>query len=926
MGKLKSRVVRTVAVASLALAAFFAALFGFLSADRTAANAAGAIDHIKVTVNAGQSVHEADSYESMGGKITVTAYSDQEESEPGTVLTYGEAENGYTITSGSFSIASPTSYSQENTFVFSFGDNQTQEVPITVERNNFVSLEATFTGSSALLYSYSSLTANMFTVTGTKKDGSQSILPANGGLYTIVGNLMPEEIVGAGETFSKEVKIVSIETDQYTDYNGAEISTTCKVDGISPVEPFAVSVSYATNNVIAYDAYDPQLLTVTVSYFVGGRLYSGETTCYDITYGDSNGTPIEEAEGFPYLDDGLATLVVTYQENGKEMQGASDPLTVNKRPAQLVGFDGGYSYAYQVIVGEAVSIPCDPPVANNFNTDRMRLTKVTYLAPDSQQEVVYYEAVQKENGWSETTNLTDKITVKLDLGSFSVSEVGEYHVTYTLIDPAYYWIDDESTSRLDYTTTFTISPAPLRDFKITLTGEESGTGVSGDPYKWDYDGTNEGIEIGVSGNYGKGSVTYTYYNESGSPIGSNTPIAAGSYSVEASVPESGNFLGGTTVRVYFMIGMRTLAVPQSIGTKVYNGAKQTADLTTVSGGEADVSAYEKYCTIENKGGVEAGEYTVTYTINETDNARWADYEDNPSAERTITFNITPLKIAKPTFGTDGTFVSTFTKVSQTQSFGNFNRIGSGQEVAGSEFLVDGSFRGAVEIAVAADHEKGNYTFSNENGSVTVFHAGTYTITLSLSDTKNLVWEDTGASYEYTWEVQRKGVSLNQIENGKYDPDVKASATVSLNDANATFEITFTDAAGEFAVNGTTISAHDAGKYSFTVALTNDDYCWNTDGSDESETPATWMVDQKEISVPSVRGTYVYTGSEQTVEFDGTTGDNAYSVGGAQKGTNADTYEVTFTLNLNDKNTTNYIWKIGESTSSEEQTVFWSIGR
>lgn len=926
MGKLKSRVVRTVAVASLALAAFFAALFGFLSADRTAANAAGAIDHIKVTVNAGQSVHEADSYESMGGKITVTAYSDQEESEPGTVLTYGEAENGYTITSGSFSIASPTSYSQENTFVFSFGDNQTQEVPITVERNNFVSLEATFTGSSALLYSYSSLTANMFTVTGTKKDGSQSILPANGGLYTIVGNLMPEEIVGAGETFSKEVKIVSIETDQYTDYNGAEISTTCKVDGISPVEPFAVSVSYATNNVIAYDAYDPQLLTVTVSYFVGGRLYSGETTCYDITYGDSNGTPIEEAEGFPYLDDGLATLVVTYQEYGKEMQGASDPLTVNKRPAQLVGFDGGYSYAYQVIEGEAVSIPCDPPVANNFNTDRMRLTKVTYLAPDSQQEVVYYEAVQKEDGWSETTNLTDKITVELDLGSFSVSEVGEYHVSYTLIDPAYYWIDDESTSRLDYTTTFTISPAPLRDFKITLTGEESGTGVSGDPYKWDYDGTNEGIEIGVSGNYGKGSVTYTYYNESGSPIGSNTPIAAGSYSVEASVPESGNFLGGTTVRVYFMIGMRTLAVPQSIGTKVYNGANQTADLTTVSGGEADVSAYEKYCTIENKGGVEVGEYTVTYTINETDNARWADYEDNPSAVRTITFNITPLKIAKPTFGADGTVVSTFTNANQTQSFGNFNRIGSGQEVAGSEFLVDGSFRGAVEIAVAADSEKGNYAFSNDDGSVTVFHAGTYTITLSLSDTKNLVWEDTGASYEYTWEVQRKGVSLKQIENGKYDPDVKASATVSLNDANATFEITPTDAAGEFAVSGTTISAHDAGEYSFTVMLTNDDYCWNADGSDESKTSATWTVDQKEISVPSVRGTYVYTGSDHTVKFDGTTGDNAYSVGGAQKGTNAGTYEVTFTLNPNNKDTTNYIWKIGESTSSEKQTVSWSIGR
>ena len=920
MGKLKSRVVRTVAVASLALAAFFAALFGFLSADRTAANAAGAIDHIKVTVNAGQSVHEADSYESMGRKITVTAYSDQEESEPGTVLTYGEAENGYTITSGSFSIASATSYSQENTFVFSFGDNQTQEVPITVERNNVVSMQVTYNGSGEL-YSYSSLYPTQFTVRGVRKDGTEE--PLSVSMYTIEGNLTPAQTVAEGETFSKAVTIVCTETNRYEDYSGPQISEECLIENIHPATPSGISVSYGAPSVEVFSEYNLQLLRVSVYYANQGfTAYDLTITADQVRYGNENGVASEDQTGFSYGTYGIASLIVSYSENGSDIFSGFTTIQVQKTYTNTINFDPSEAEFNYEVISESDSINPLPnkPVAGNFESDIMRLVQVDYNG-----ETLYLSEFS-DGEWHDTTYVEDQITVDLENGTFSVTEVGEYTATYRLTNPAYYWQGDPTERETDYTTTFTISPAPLRDFKITLTGEESGTGVSGDPYKWDYDGTNEGIEIGVSGNYGKGSVTYTYYNESGSPIGSNTPIAAGSYSVEASVPESGNFLGGTTVRVYFMIGMRTLAVPQSIGTKVYNGANQTADLTTVSGGEADVSAYEKYCTIENKGGVEVGEYTVTYTINETDNARWADYEDNPSAERTITFNITPLKIAKPTFGTDGTVESTFTNANQRQSFGNFNRIGSGQEVAGSEFLVDGSFRGAVEIAVAADPEKGNYASSNENGSVTVFHAGTYTITLSLSDTKNLVWEDTGASYEYTWEVQRKGVSLNQIENGKYDPDVKASATVSLNDANATFEITSTDAAGEFAVSGTTISAHDAGEYSFTVMLTNDDYCWNADGSDESKTSATWTVDQKEISVPSVRGTYVYTGSDHTVKFDGTTGDNAYSVGGAQKGTNAGTYEVTFTLNPNDKNTTNYIWKIGESTSSEKQTVSWSIGR
>lgn len=907
MGKLKSRVVRTVAVASLALAAFFAALFGFLSADRTAANAAGEAVGIRAQLQSGKDVYTGMTHAQLGDALFVTLV-DAENQQVGEALEYDETgTDGFTV-AGDIFVASG-SLSQSQRFTVTYGEFETS-VNLTVQVNRIKEIKDIVFEPGETIYSNSDtywMGSYIKSFVGVNYAGEE--IPLTSESIMMTGTFVPDRTTtyhGSGATFSKEMTVrYSVEVND----TNATAEGTVLVEGIHALTPTSILIS--SNEV--FDAYstleengNAGKFNITINYptdtnptgIPSVTLSLADVRYSHVRYGNASGN-VNGSDG-PYTsfvyDAGMGTIGVSYTENGTPVQSAMLRVRVSRIEVASPGFRSDIVYTYTVSEGLAVGTQQQiEPLQDTFNAANMEIT-----------------GLKKGEQVLNTFTKTD----------VTVTDAGDYTVTFTLTNDAYTWQGSSSGDNRSVDVTFNVAKVNLNDLSITLKGDflidpDTNNGSLSHPYKWNHGSTSP--EIVISGNYGSGKVTYHFSNG-----GDSMPSARGEYSVYISVEETDNFRAGDSGSVYFQIGQRELKLPVFTDA-IYNGAEQSARNFLAEGAETWV-IYEEYCTISTDTLKDVGPLSITFTIKEPNNAKWVGGEDTGDIERESTFNITPLKIAKPTFGADGTFVSTFKNADQTQSFGNFDRIGSGQEVAGSEFLVDGSFRGAVEIAVAADHEKGNYTFSNEDGSVTVFHAGTYTITLSLSDTKNLVWEDTGASYEYTWEVQRKGVSLNQIENGKYDPDVKASATVSLNDANATFEITPTDAAGEFAVSGTTISAHDAGEYSFTVMLTNDDYCWNADGSDESKTSTTWTVDQKEISVPSVRGTYVYTGSDHTVKFDGTTGDNAYSVGGAQKGTNAGTYEVKFTLNPNDKNTTNYIWKIGESTSSEKQTVSWSIGR
>ena len=911
----------------LALAAFFAAFFGFATLDRQSATAAdfslSQVGYLQVTINEGQYIFSdgGDTIDTEEGraklaeKITVTAY----ETEGGTLL--GElnyADRDYSFVSADFGIDG-NALSQSNPFTLSC--NYTQyTVNLTVRRDTIVSLSAVFDYEAYAdnLYSYTDITLlqQYFTVRAIYLSGNV-VESLNNSEFSVSGSLTPERGTATtpDTTFSKEITISH--TPNYAD--AETVTATVELVGIHAAVPVLLTVTRLQNTVDAFQKFTNDLVTVTVNYESGDSI---TTTDYTYQYGNRSGQVVDDQSGF-YYDNGQGTILISYSEAGATVNGRQT-FNVRKISTSTVYFNS-MQYGYEVAEEEVVSDP-RTPTAYNFDAAIMRLTGVTYTAAGSSNAVTLYASELQDEGWVDTTNQIDRITVDHKQGTFTVTEVGTYNVTYTLINPAYYWYG-QSENETTNTTTFTITAADLPpEFAVSITGDESVLIFVENVYRWDY-GVTDQITIGVVANYGGGEVAWHYTGRGTTSYNSTErPTAAGEYSVYATVPASGNFNEGRTQTVNFQIGVRELKLPTAIAPKVYNGSTQIADLSTVVGENADV--YTKYCDITNNGGETVNSYNVTYTIKstETRNVRWADWETDESLSRTITFSITPLKIVKPTL--ENTTLVYSSDGNQTFKLSNYNAVAEGQGV-------DSPFEGAVKLAPAS----GSADFVNVNsqsGDLTVLNAGSYSVTVALSNTLNYVWaDDTTAPFTIDMTVQRQGLNKPTAPDSDTYSSTGNSATipgfvdVTMNIADAT-TVNGEPVRDQLKINDSngTLSAANAGKYSVTISLADkNNYCWDSHGgTDTADFTLDWTITPAEISVPEVSSaslSLTYTAAPQTVTFEKTTA-NAYTVTGDTQ-TAAGNYTATFTLLVNEEmDSTNYVWSNNSAGQSAAAQVPWSI--
>ena len=107
---------------------------------------------------------------------------------------------------------------------------------------------------------------------------------------------------------------------------------------------------------------------------------------------------------------------------------------------------------------------------------------------------------------------------------------------------------------------------------------------------------------------------------------------------------------------------------------------------------------------------------------------------------------------------------------------------------------------------------------------------------------------------------------------------------------------------------------NAGTYNVTFSL-QEGYIWN-DGTIEDKT-LTWTIEPESLVVPSIQGTYVYTGSTITPTWDNYNS-NKMSISGDTSGTNAGDYTVLFSLASN-----NFKWS---DNTVADKSVTWSIGK
>lgn len=119
---------------------------------------------------------------------------------------------------------------------------------------------------------------------------------------------------------------------------------------------------------------------------------------------------------------------------------------------------------------------------------------------------------------------------------------------------------------------------------------------------------------------------------------------------------------------------------------------------------------------------------------------------------------------------------------------------------------------------------------------------------------------------------------------------------------------------ELAISGTT-SATNVGNYNATFTP-NTGYIWWDGTSTGKQSP--WSIWKQPLAIPTVSGSYTYSGSTQTLVLDGFDS-NTMNITGTTSATNSGTYTATVSL----KSTTNYQW--GDGTTSNK-TITWKIAK
>ncbi len=186
------------------------------------------------------------------------------------------------------------------------------------------------------------------------------------------------------------------------------------------------------------------------------------------------------------------------------------------------------------------------------------------------------------------------------------------------------------------------------------------------------------------------------------------------------------------------------------------------------------------------------------------------------------------------------------------------------------------------------------------GETTGTNAGTYTAT--FTPVEGYKWRDgTTDAKSVTWTIGRAIIMGIPAQSGSLTYNGSAQSPVwSGYDA------------AKLTIGGTT-SGTNAGSYNATFTP-GANYQWS-DGTTTAKTVA-WSIGRASVGVPSQSGTLTYNGSAQSPVWSGHDAAKL-TIGGTTSGTNAGSYNATFTP------VSNYQWSDG---STAAKTVAWSIGK
>lgn len=432
------------------------------------------------------------------------------------------------------------------------------------------------------------------------------------------------------------------------------------------------------------------------------------------------------------------------------------------------------------------------------------------------------------------------------------------------------------------------------------------TAPTADGGTFPYDGTNK---VYTFSNYQTG-MTFTVTPDadedkdgltSDVKAGTVTAIHAGTYTIEVSlVSENYVWAGEYDLTFEFVIDRATTANPAITGYDgeggyIYNyGDKILVQITP-----------------DNR---VTGHYTFDGDVSATDARRYeliikldSDYQwqtasaengNNVLGDLTLAWNIVARKIKAPTL-----------------DIPENSRVYTGNPLTATLTYDDR----AVNISFTADNPSDEDRKSMSGNTLTVFHAGGYTVTATLKNADNFVWQEGGTEAEtLTWQVAKAQNSVTElsIDDWVYGEEAKQpSYRVNFGTATIDYEYSATkDGSWE-----SKPAPGDAGHYRVTVSVKADE---NSDWEAAAAVSKEFLVERASVKKPEL-GTFdnMYTGKEINVVLSGEGLGEKYEIESGGSGTNADDYTVR--LNL----TQNYKWSDDENAYDENVRYYeidWNI--
>lgn len=418
-----------------------------------------------------------------------------------------------------------------------------------------------------------------------------------------------------------------------------------------------------------------------------------------------------------------------------------------------------------------------------------------------------------------------------------------------------------------------------------------------------YDGTNK---VYTFGNYQTG-MTFTVTPDADedkdglSPDtaeGTVTAIHAGTYTIEVGLV-SGNYAwaGEYDLTFEFVIGRATTANPvitgyDGDGGYIYNyGETITVQVTPDDRGAGhytfggDVSA------------TDAGGYELVVKLDSDYQWQTASTENgnNVLGDLTLAWNIVAREIEEPALDTLGNTTYTDESLNATLTYDDR----------------------AVNISFTADDPSDEDGKSISGNTLTVFHAGGYTVRATLENTSNFVWQEGGtAEKTLTWQVAKAQNAVTRLSIGDwvYGEEAK-QPSYSVNFGTATIVYDYR-ASADGGWEGKS-APDDAGYYRVTVSVDEGDD-WEAAAAVSEE----FFIERATVAKP-VLGEFDnrYTGSTIEVVLSGEGLGEKYEIVSGGSGTNAQGYEALIQLHQN------YKWSDDESAYDEnvrDFTVGWQI--